>query len=289
MGFSFDDNNGNGNGNGKMPPPKVNGSHKREEQLTKQNWQDVLEQYAHTGKPSEIAAKLGLARLAVEDLIERGLPRLGLPGIRNYAVDTSELHLDMKRQRDERQAQLARTDVTEAITERAVSETAVAALTLESAANSGILLGAYADAMVKKLQSGEMDMAFPEAITPGFIETLAKAMKANAEATEKAVKLVRLTAGAPTELIEHKIAGLIAMCTTEELREAAMNNRLPRRLTSRLGGSADPLQTRDGFTDVGEAAILNVDYTPGQEPSWVSEIVPPEEDDSEDEDEATDA
>jgi hypothetical protein len=283
--FSFKG-NGGGNGDGKMPPPKVNGA-KREDLLTKKNWQDVLERYAKTGKPSEIASQLGLAKRAVEDLIEHGIPRLGLPGIRDYSVDTAELHLDLHRQREVQQASLKREDVTEAITERAISEAAVAQNTLAGAGKTGIIIGAYVDELLKRVQAGHLPMAFPEALTPSLLEDLAKAMKANAEATEKAVKLMRLTAGEPTELIEHKIAGLVATCTTEELREAALNGRIPRRLTSRLGSSADPLQSRDGAASASasdEAGIIDVDFTNSEAPSWLAELTQPEQFDSSSED-----
>lgn len=250
-------------------PPSRNGKDTKKTELnaTIQDWNTVLEAFKLTGNASKIAQRTGLPRDTVKAIITQGIPRLGLPAIYEYTVDAAEVNLDLRRARQERQTQLARQDVQAAVTERAITEAASAQQLLEQATQTGALLGTMVNRITQQLIEGTTTLEVPEQLTPQILETLAKVADANSRTMERAVKLVRLTAGEATELIEHKIAHLIANCTTEELAQASLTGSLPKRLMSRSGTSADPISNDGAHTEGNRSSIIDVDFTTNT-PTW---------------------
>jgi hypothetical protein len=75
----------------------------------------------------------------------------------------------------------------------------------------------------------------PHQVTPELIVGLTKALETHSRATERAVKLYRLTRGEPTENVAHQVAGLLVGVTLEELRAADRAGTIPARVLSKFG------------------------------------------------------
>jgi len=168
--------------------------------LSRIDWESVLTLHEFTGKPLELAQR---ARLHVEDvkyLINKGIPRLQLPPVKDHIVDRHQVELALQEQRHQSHPQ--HQAAVEAATERVISEAAAAQDLLSSAVTTGVIVGSYIEQLAKGLVSGAVSFAVPEELTPGILEILTKVSDANSRTMERAVKLVRLTKGMATDRIE---------------------------------------------------------------------------------------
>lgn len=266
----------------KKPKPIIpqHSPKKGAKELSRADWEQVLTLHEYTGKPGELAARSKLHIDDVKYLINKGLPRLGLHPIKDHIVDRSQVELAMQEQR-QRSAETYGPAV-QAATERACSEAAAAQDLLSNAITTGVIVGQYAEQLAKGLARNKIKLAVPDEVTPALLETLAKVADANSRAVERAVKLVRLTKGMPTDRVDNRVVALLSECSLDELRAAAITGGLPKRLVSR-SNAADPIE--DGGRKVGintKSDIIDVEFEEGKEPSWLTAIAPAEGESTED-------
>jgi hypothetical protein len=205
--------------------------------LTEDDWLQVLTLFGHTGDVKQLSKDTALKPNHVEHLLNYGVQRLGLPPIRDYAVDQADLHIRLKEKRDKLQT----VEAEQAVQERIVQEAAAAQVMLEQAMVQGSVLETFMRTLTQSMVNGQTKLAIPEHLTLGTLEDVTKVFDQHTRAMERAIKLVRLTAGEPTEMIAHQVGVLVAGLSLEDLAEAERTGRLPRSLTARLSGT-DPIQ-----------------------------------------------
>ena len=127
-------------------------------------------------------------------------------------------------------------EVQAAVTKRTIEEATLAMHLLETSARAGAMLEGWARAMQSLMEQGAF--ITPKQVTPDLISAFIRALETHSKATEKAVKLVRLTRGEPTEHVAHQVAALLVSCSIEELREADKNGTIPARVLSKFGAEA---------------------------------------------------
>lgn len=244
------------------PPPRANDAEYmqfyRERDLTAEDWQKVYLAFAKTGDHKKIAKEVGLSTDKVKLIVEYGIRRLGLPSIREATTDKQTVNKRVEAIVGEEQAALVAKlqegdqselelqhlkDVREAVTNRAIRETASAQATLITSVHVNDVALGYATKILQSLADGESDFLVPEHITPGFLETLSKAINNLANATSKAIEASRLTAGEPTQNIALHVASFTTAMTREELVAYAKHGQIPSHLRVR-GGSRDSVESR---------------------------------------------
>lgn len=256
---------------------------KGQDGLTRRDWESVHGLFEYSGNPRELATRSGLHIDDIKILLDNGIERLGLPGVKEYAIKQAEVELELKARRDQATLSANNNAVREAVTERAITDAAAAQDLLGQAVTTGVILGSFVDQLAKNLASGKSQLAIPEYVDTDVLESLAKVASANAQTMERAVKLSRLTKGQSTDQIDHRIAVLLGECSDEELRVAALGDGLPKRLVSRA--SAEPIN--DGAGSIGinsKATVIDAEFSGGEEPDWLKGIAPAEGSSSEDSD-----
>lgn len=253
-----------------------------EQELTKVEWKQVAQEYQKTGNARTIAHSLSIKTEQARHLIEKGIMRLGLPSIREYAIDQTKINTDIRERHQDRQKQaLLSDDVARAIQERATEEASAAKILLDQTNIAGTIVGGYVKALLNSLQSGKSGVAIPENISLQSLVDLTKVLDTHTKAMERAVKLMNLTQGKPTERIEHQVGAMLAICTTQELEEANITGKLPSRLTSRLG-AADPIDKNHRSVIEAQAVRIQSDEgdtdvsTEQDQPDWLDTIQPAE-------------
>jgi hypothetical protein len=262
-----------------------------DQELERGDWENVVALYQHTGHAGALATQAGLTEPQVNHLLEYGINRLGLPPIKAHTIDQAKLQLDVAKKQREQAVGIYSEDVAIAVQERATQEAAAARDFLTQAINSGSIISGYVQAFMKSLANGETVLAIPKHVTLDHLESMSKVVDAHSRAMERAIKMVRLTQGEPTELIEHQVGALLALCTTRELEDAERTGRLPKRLTARISGS-DPVKEQtsrviDAHSEVVQgdpvATFLeqasNIHKAVPEDdtaPSWAKDIAPPE-------------
>ena len=265
-------------------PPKQEDRHYEIEQgLTKDSWQKVFNAFAVTGKPTIISQATDIPAKAVKHILDHGILRLGLPSIKQHSIDQAQLNLDIQETKEKHKKKLMQSDVTEAIQKRATQEASSAKLMLDQTMEVGTIVGGYVKAFFNTLKKGDATLAIPERVDLDTLENLTKVLDSYTKSMERAVKLVNLTQGKPTERVEHQIGAMLAVCTTRELEEAQNSGKLPARLTSRLG-TAEPM--KEGDSNIIEAHAVEIQKNTSnndETPEWLTSIKPPEGESTEDE------
>ena len=215
-------------------------------ELSTEDWTDVYYAYQNTGVPAKLAEETDLSCEQVEYLLGYGIRRLQLPGIAEHARDKATIALavqhETKLQDMSSPALFSGPEVQKAITSRVVQEAAAAQSVLDASMAANRILRAYIDKALLLAESGEI--ALPEKLTLGTLETLQKSLVANTLAMERAVKLTRLTKGEPTELLGVQVGALVATCSLEELEEAERSGSIPRRLLTRFASGDKVLESK---------------------------------------------
>ncbi len=225
--------------------------------LSQADWQAVYKEYARTGMYAEIATRLHMDTRRVKHLIEYGIVRLGLPPIREHAVDLEEVNKRSELLVGKPEALVPKgealpipvlanmPDIKQAVTERVVRETAAAQATLLATVKTTDVFLGYINKILERLADPEGGYFVPDKIMPNTVEQLVKMVNNLATANEKAVQASRLAAGEPTQNIVYQVAAFATQLTSEELRHYALTRELPVHLRVK-GGSRDngPIEAR---------------------------------------------
>lgn len=244
------------------PPPRANDAEYmrfwKEQDYTAEDWQAVYLGFASTGNYKKLAKQLKMESGKVKHIVEYGIARLGLPSVREAATDKATVNKRVEaivgeeqaaivarlQEEDKSELQLQHLkDVREAVTNRAIRETAAAQANLITSVHVNDVALGYATKILESLANGETQFLVPEHLTPGFIETLSKAINNLANATSKAVEASRLTAGEPTQNIALHVASFTTSMSRDELIAYAKHGQIPSHLRVR-GGSRDSVESR---------------------------------------------
>lgn len=220
-----------------------------EKKLSDDDWHAVATAYALTENAQAIAHQTNLTKQQVEHIIENGIQSKNLPSVKQATHDKAKANLAARKAAQQNQVALFSDDVATAIQSRATQEAAAAHSMLQQSIQAGNMITGYVKALFQQLSTGQSRLEIPEEVNLNTFDTLTKVVDSHTRAMERAIKMVRLTQGEPTELIEHQIGAMLAVCTTRELEEAAHTGNLPRRLTARISGS-DPVQAESRVIDV---------------------------------------
>jgi hypothetical protein len=258
---------------------------KIEERLERGDWEAVASYFQHTASVPTLMEQTGLNRPQVNHLLHRGVQRLGLPSIKEHAINTGKINLDLAKAQKRRNEITYSTDVADAIQNRATQEAAAARNMLNQAIESGTVVSGYLKALFQQLGDGRSILGIPEVVTLDTLDGITKVVDAHTRALERSIKMVRLTQGEPTEIMEHQIGAMLAICSTKELEEAAATGRIPKRLTARISG-ADQVEEStskdktvidvkaDDEESTNNPATTTQEATPNpeEEPSWKKSI-----------------
>lgn len=207
--------------------------------LGEAEWLSVYDGYRTSAIPATLARLTGLRVEVVEHLLDAGVKRLNLPPIRVHATRTDVMHALVKQSNPELEDHSSADDAPPealevAITSRAVRESAAAQQCLDAAIDANEIFASFVKKILDAVRQGNIEVG--EKIHMGHLESLTKALGANTQALERAVKLSRLVRGETTDLVGAQINLLLQACSTEELEEAERSGGLPRRLVNRFAG-----------------------------------------------------
>jgi len=204
-----------------------------EARLSQQDWHDVYSEFQFSGLSSHISKELEMPVERVEHLLNEGIARLGLPGIRDHAINDAEVIKRVEalkahnRNLTENNFELREPDIQKAITDRAAQEAMGAQIALDTAIKTSNIINQYATACLLSLKAGTSGFVLPEKMDPEFIKDLTNAVSTSVRATSGAVKASRLAAGETTDNIMVGIMHLIAGIPEDELRKCAELGILP--------------------------------------------------------------
>ena len=238
--------------------------------LSKDDWATVYKAYEHSGNASDLAKLTGLSKPAIHHLLHYGIQRLGLRSIREAATDFAEV----ARRSEELLGEAERCralaskeketlirhmpDVEQAITDRAVRETAAAQGAMLTCVRATDVMLGYVNKLLEHVTINEDGYEIPEQISAGRLESMAKAVSALANATAKAIEQSRLAAGEPTQHVAVQVAGFVSQLSPEELRRYVETRELPSHLLLR-GGSRDRDDHAEGTTGISSLPVVEAE------------------------------
>lgn len=230
---------------GKYGPTEASpGKKKMEQQLSEEHWYLVVEAYRSSGAPGVIAEETGLSVAQVNHIIKEGIWRLGLPSVREFMVNFAEVNKRLQGKNlpavqeapgllDEHEIEAHK-----AITERVTREAATAQKALSMASLGSSLVIHYVQALVRSLEDGRTTLSIPDEVHLGTISKLAELVATASRAVTAGVKVSRLAAGEPTEILSAKIATLLEGLTLDELEEVERRGLLPYRVRAAIAGES---------------------------------------------------
>jgi len=207
-------------------------------EVGQKEWEQVYLAYGDTGSTGAIAQRTGIPTGHVKHLIEYGCKRLGLPSIREHAVDHAKVALQPLSNADQDNFLLNLPDVQDAVTKRAARECAAAQATLQSVMETSDLALGYVKALVQGLTTGQVKMEVPEDLQIGHLEKLTKMLNSLTNAVDTASQVSRRAAGEPEKHLSMEVAILVGAMTDDELQSYFSTGKPPRRLLSSSGIAA---------------------------------------------------
>lgn len=213
--------------------------------VSRDEWRKVYEFYNKTGDINKLSEMTGLSPEKVEHLIEVGIDRLGLPPLRAYATDPSQVMdriVEMKMdpsptlpQTKPIYQELPETHKDEMV-DRAARESIGAQLalsaTMEIASAFFDVITAVKEQMAKPPEEGGLKL--PENISLGYLRTLAGTAQTLTSTLSEAVRLNRLTQGEPEHNISVEIAYLLQKLPEEAIVRFAKDGKIPPQLRGRV-------------------------------------------------------
>ncbi|MBM4370590.1 MAG: hypothetical protein FJ098_03005 [Deltaproteobacteria bacterium] len=220
------------------------GSRKLDQELSVDEWETVLHAFARTGVPEDISAETDIPVEKVRHLLDYGIHRLNVPPIVEAAVDHAEIARRVQAaglspdNPPSRNLSLKDPQVQEAITDRIAAEATGASLLLQISLSH---LAVQLD-WIRAVQRHAKEHGFqlPEGPLPrAYLETVAKVSDSMAKVADRAIRLSKFTAGEPEQNVEVIIAQMIALCTPDEVLQAARTGMLPARFRGQVGGGKE--------------------------------------------------
>ena len=210
---------------------------KVDDALTVENWYSVLDAYRQSGFPAVVAKTAELSLENTQHLLDRGIVRLGYPSIASYAISQVEQNLAIHKVQKERSELARTTEAVEAIQKRVADEVTAAQRLLDIGSSLNTVMEQYLNQTLEAIAEGRM--AKPEEITRHDIEGLTKALDLHSKIIERAIKLKRLTAGQPTDLLGVKVGIMVEQLNPSDLARFAETGELPPALRAKRSTSDD--------------------------------------------------
>jgi len=223
--------------------------------LTQKDWETTVAAYTKTGNNSALQKKTQLDRKQVEHLLNIGVVRLGLPAIRPYLTDKAKVNLKLHEHAKEQTTAIQK--ARDQVTDRVAQEALAAQRLLRIGQDLNTVMEAYTQSIIEALSQGRLET--PETITKDDLLNLTKALDAHSKIIERAVKLQRLTAGEPTELLGVQIGMMLNTLTPEESRVLAQTGEIPARLRGKVG-TQGPTSTEQERQNMTNQPAIDVDY-----------------------------
>jgi hypothetical protein len=260
-------------------------SGKRDNALGQEDWEAVYQAFAKTGAMHELMKRTGMTAENIRHLLDYGVQRLGLPPIREHAVDLREVALRLQSvantkasgARDEgsctalvpmpggkpnEAAEMVHLgDVREAATARATREAMATHGVLVSTLRSTDAMLGYVNRFLERTQDPEGGYDIPEKVDLDHIEALAKAVSNMTRAVDMAVRLSRFTAGEPERCIELEVASIVTRMTSEERKIFIETNVIPGHLRQKT--ASDYIEAEFSSTS-NEGIETSVDPVPDE-------------------------
>jgi hypothetical protein len=218
-----------------------------EARLSEDDWYAVLKAYGKTGTLKRLQVSTGFPQQKIRYLLHVGIKRLSLPPIETFA-NKAGINMSLTVKAEETQEVARSSQAIAAVQKRATKEAATAMKTLDQAIQIGSVFGQFIEGLMQGLKSGKSAMLIPKHVTVEALTEIGEVLNKHTQSIDRAVKLVRLTQGEPTERIEHQVGALLAGCSLEELQEAEKTGHIPKSLVSRLGAGSNAIDAE--FTRV---------------------------------------
>jgi len=230
-------------------------SQTNDKEVGHEEWKLIAALYAQTGHRGKLSELSGVSRTHISHLLHYGVRRLGLPPIKEYLVDRMKVNLRLHKEEQEKEEEAFLTHLPElqkAITKRAEREAASAQAALQAVLKTNdVVLGLVQNIAGKVEDEGIEAYELPQKLTGPYLEKLTATVDKLAAATDKAVRLSRLTAGEPEHNVAMHVAHLVTMLGPDELREYGRTGELPTRLRTGSGVGA-------AFAALSEKTALNL-------------------------------
>ena len=217
-------------------PPR---SRRMDQTLGDEQWQLVYKAYAATGEIDALVLATGLETTEIDHLLNYGVKRLGLPPIREAAVNYAEAAHRTKElvEQGAKDPGYLRhlAEARDAATERTAREAAAAQGALISNLKVTDTFLGLVNAVLERSLNADGGFDLPEKITPNLLDKLAKAASNLTRSVDTAVRLSRFTAGEPERNVTFEIAALVGRMSEDDLREYLSTGSIPSHL--RIKGS----------------------------------------------------
>lgn len=222
-----------------------------------EDWFEVYRAFSKAGDPQILSSMTGLDYETVDYLLTDGIARLGMPPIRDYAVDPKEvadriikLGLDPENMHQKMlnpPVKALPPEHQELITTRAAREvTAAQALLAGTMENAALFFDMVRQINNEVKQNG---VTLPEEITPNLIMGLATAGEKIAKTMDAAIRVARLTAGEPEQTISVEIAHILETIPEDEIVRFAKQGQLPPSLRGRQSSRSEDNPVELGYID----------------------------------------
>jgi hypothetical protein len=210
-------------------------------QLSQADWMKVYEAYRRVGTPAGLVRDTGLQEKQVNHLLEHGVRRLGLPPIREHALDLAEINVRMQEMggdpgtaRTEDNFKLNLPEVQEAVIDRASKEAAGAQVLLESTMAASAVYSAFVNEIGKIIADPDKGFSLPEKVGPKMLKALVETGDKLASSLDRAVRLSRLTAGEPESNVAIEVGIMVARLDIDAKRRFAETGQVPPEIRGRL-------------------------------------------------------
>uniref|UniRef100_A0A6H1Z9I9 Uncharacterized protein n=1 Tax=viral metagenome TaxID=1070528 RepID=A0A6H1Z9I9_9ZZZZ len=215
----------------------------RDNALTEEQWLKVYDAFQLSGVPSVLESETGIEARDVQHLLEIGVRRLGLPPIREHAIDLAEVNVRLMKRGMENGLPSSRDpnsafttdlpEVQDAVTERVAREAAAAQAVLVGSMHAATIFQKMLSCVFEYIQEPDK-LAMPDKITMSYLKTLAEVGDKIASATDRAVRLNRLAAGEPESNVNVLVAHLVGSLPPDVLQRFGETGQIPPELRGRV-------------------------------------------------------
>jgi hypothetical protein len=212
--------------------------------LSAAEWRKVYEYYAQSGDPAKLSKLTNLSQEKIVHCIDVGVRRLGLPAIRQFATDQTEVTqriIDLKL--DPTKAVLPKPvyqELPEQHKDEMVDRAAKESIGAQLALAATMEIGTSFFEVIKKVKDRinlppeEGGLELPEKLSLRYLTSLANTASTLTHTMSEAIRLNRLTQGEPEHNISVEIGYLLQKLPEEAVLRYAKEGQIPPQLRGRI-------------------------------------------------------
>jgi hypothetical protein len=253
----------------------ANAKTKRDRQLSEEDYKTVFAAFKDTGNPQELAVQTGRSVPDIEHLLNYGVARLGLPPIRERAVNQELIDVGLRAALAELEKPQPLTykqtkEAAQGATDRATRETAAAQILLESGLTAAKVIQAYTEKLKDLTEQGLIET--PDAVTPDTIAKLSKSFSDFARGMAAIVQISQNTAldSSRGNSMAFSAAQLIDKMNADEMAIFIRKKHIPRHL--RAGGGQQIDSPKQEVIDIEEDKDNSIEKVNSQERAQLSPV-----------------